>query len=69
MVELFKISKFVSNASNSDSLVGVSFESNKKIRSMRIWSALKVDFTDKISNQLLKDIDTLASLKRYISEH
>jgi site-specific DNA recombinase len=28
-----------------------------------------VDFTDKISNQLLKDIDTLASLKRYISEH
>jgi hypothetical protein len=28
-----------------------------------------VDFTDKISNQLLKDIDTLVSLSRYISSH
>ena len=28
-----------------------------------------VDFTDKISNQLLKDIETLSSLKRYISSH
>ena len=29
----------------------------------------KVDFTDKISNQLLKDIEILSSLKRYISSH
>ena len=28
-----------------------------------------VDFTDKISNQLLKDIEVLSSLKRYISSH
>ncbi len=32
-------------------------------------SSLRVDFTDKISNQLLKDIDKLSSLKRYISSH
>jgi hypothetical protein len=31
--------------------------------------SLGVDFTDKISNQLLKDIEALSELKRYISRH
>jgi site-specific DNA recombinase len=43
---------------------------NKKgIPELGLKYAACVDFTDKISNQLLKDIETLSSLKRYISSH
>lgn len=43
---------------------------NKKGKDCNFHSpSLGVDFTDKISNQLLKDIETLSSLKRYISSH
>ena len=50
--------------------VDKAFKGNKKGKKTEISvSSLEVDFTDKISNQLLKDIETLSSLKRYISSH
>ena len=42
---------------------------NSNVRSRSYSRSGLVDFTDKISNQLLKDIETLSSLKQYISSH
>ena len=46
------------------------FESSKKRKHTEVGVfSLRVDFTDKISNQLLKDIQILSDLKRYISRY
>ena len=46
------------------------YESYKKKKLTDISELLySVDFTDKISNQLLKDIATMSNLKHYISTH